>query len=209
MYKRAGLYSILLATLLMTACPRMQEQTQGQEIFYPRIILDTYVPTEALASLMSGVDALDLYRLSGGSLQLIASDHIGNNPDLDASGFAYIDYQKGLKSGTYYIHVGSTDSSNSTYMGAYAIRVLTAPDVQPRNNGWYFSADNTNDAVWSKVFSGTSFSEAGGPLNTNSYEPDNGGPPTVQPLASMSIDWALNRYLGSSTDLDWIILTLP
>jgi hypothetical protein len=193
---------IVFSTLLLAACNPIPSVT------YAHVIVDTYVPTLANAGLVVGFDAVDLYSLSGGSLHLIASDHSGSNPDADATGFAYIDYQGGLMSGTYYIRIESANPGVPTNMGPYAIRVLAAPDTSPRDPAWYFAADNNLDkAVSYKVLSGGTVKTFA--LSGSAYESDDIGPPTFQPLATMKLDQALNRSLGSSGDVDWITLTLP
>jgi len=174
---------------------------------YSEIIIDTYVPTSANAGLMGGFDAVSLY---DSSMRLIDEDLVGNNPDGDASGFAYIDHKGTLPSGTYYIRVKSRQLTPFDN-GAYALRVLTAPQAtEHRDLGWYFDADgdNTGDSALSyKVLSGGTVSAVA--LGGGSYEPDDAGPPGVPPKATMNVNQGLNRFLSSNDDVDWITLVLP
>ena len=211
MFRKVHLLFIGLFALLLAACAAGATMDPGTNnpipVTYDEIIIDTYVPTSTNAGLMGGFDAVSLY---DSSMSLVDEDLVGNNPDGDASGFAYIDHKATLPSGTYYIRVKSRKDSSSDY-GAYALRVLTAPQATThRDLGWYFDTDgdNTGDSALSyKVLSGGTVSAVA--LGGGSYEPDDSGPPGVAPKATMQVNQGLNRYLSSTDDVDWITLVLP
>ena len=205
MFRKVHQLFIGLFALLLAACAAGATMDPGTNnpipVTYDEIIIDTYVPTSGLAGLMNGFDAVSLY---DSSMSLVDEDLVGNNPDGDAVWFAYIDHKAALSSGTYYICVKSRGSDS----GACALRVLTAPDAQPRDAGWYFATDNTSDDALSyKVLSGGTVSAVA--LGGGSYEPDDSGPPGVAPTATMQVNQSVNRFLSSNTDVDWITLVLP
>jgi hypothetical protein len=188
--KKIGLLFIVAAIMALTACP-----TGAVPPTYSRIIVDTYFSDETLATQFNtGFTILDLYVVSGGSLQPVASDPSGSSPDLYNPQFAYIDYNPAtaLTSGTVlYIRITAASA-----FGDYAIRVLDAPDPDvtagnQRKSSWYFGTATSTDS---------------------SYEPDDfpGAPPAVpSPAAKITVGGKLHRSLSSLSDVDWVKLTLP
>ena len=106
---------------------------------------------------------------------------------VQATAFAVLDYLGGLYSGTFYIEVDSGPGPFGN-IGPYAIRVLSL-NLGESLPG-YISFGSTNDP--------------------DTYEDDDASVLNIPTSpVSISLGGALNRYLDSIADPDWMVLVLP
>jgi len=166
----------------------------GGPVLYPRIVIDTYVPTGG------GFAAADTFiTLFGPEGDLtpgfddappvsLAEDDNGNPV---FANYARIDYTEGLMSGYYYVRVRGSDALQA---GAYALRVVESVEAEMSVEaqypaGWFFTATNPSDSP---------------------YEPDDDPPAGGVPVRPVELDLGgrLNRYL-SAGEVDWVRVRLP
>jgi len=160
---------------------------------YERILIDTYEPQGGLPIAFVTDTYLSLYDASG---NLLDEDDNGNtdtttSPDTDQADSSRIDYTTGLNSGTYYIKVSIGGSAQT--IGTYALRVLSLSLVEAIPIPVYpVTVDVSSEADYELLDA-----------------PEAAPPLSVTPVSIALETNNFGRILDSTSDLDWLMFTLP